>query len=151
MSILDIDLVEANVKANQPEDVINYLGSLMFSKGFIKDSYVKAVIDREKIYPTGLPTMPVKVAIPHTDSSHVNKSAIGIAILDKPVDFMMMGGTGESLAVEIVFLLAIEDPALQLKTLKILMNVFQDNKLLTKLKASKTKDDIISSLNKLDI
>jgi PTS system galactitol-specific IIA component len=123
----------------------------MYSKGIIKETYVQAVLDREKIYPTGLPTNSVKVAIPHTDSSHVNKSAVSIAVLYKPVEFMMMGGTGERLQVEIVFLLAIEDPSLQLEALKELMQMFQNDELLEKIKNSNSKEDILFALDKLTV
>jgi galactitol PTS system EIIA component len=150
LKILDKNLVVLNLEGNTAEDVIKYLGTIMEKEGYVKDSYINAVLQREKIYPTGLPSEGVCVAIPHIDSNHVFKSAISIGILKKPVKFHMMGNPDKELDVEIVFLLAIDNPKLQLNLLKNLMEVFQNSELLLKLKYSKEKDDIINLLGFLN-
>ncbi len=68
------DIILLGVDATDREDAIRQLGKVMFDKGYVKDTYVDAVITREKSFPTGLPTEEVKVAIPHTDTTHVNSS-----------------------------------------------------------------------------
>lgn len=152
MTILSKDLVIIGCKAIDGDEVISGLARLLESEGYVKDTYLKAVLDREKIYPTGLFTMPVNVAMPHTDSTHVNKSAIAIAVLDKPVKFNKMGGgADDSLDVSLVFLLAIKDPKLIMETLMKLMTVFQDKELLENLSLAKTKDEIIHYMSKLGI
>ncbi|HCX64945.1 MAG TPA: PTS fructose transporter subunit IIA [Eubacteriaceae bacterium] len=146
---MDKDLIISDLQAKDSFDAIEQLGKKMLEKGFVKSSYVKAVTDREKEYPTGLPTVSVKVAIPHTDTTHVNQSAIGVGILKDPVEFMMMGGSGERVPAEIIFLLAIEDQKLQLETLKKLMNLFQNDDLLKEIKAEKETGKLAKRLNEM--
>ncbi|MBU5585366.1 PTS sugar transporter subunit IIA, partial [Enterococcus sp. S181_ASV_20] len=54
---------------------------------FVHPSYQQAVIERERIFPTGLPTKGINVAIPHTDSIHVKKEGFLVGVLEKPVTF----------------------------------------------------------------
>ena len=69
-----------NEKVDRDEAMMK-LASLLKNGGFVKESFEKAVLDREKIFPTGLPTKPIGVAIPHTDAEHVNKGAMAVGIL----------------------------------------------------------------------
>lgn len=146
MKVLHKNLIKLNLRCNTSEDVIKELGSLMKKEGCVKESYVEAVLKREKNHPTGLPSKGISVAIPHTDSSHVEKSAISIGILESPVKFSMMGNENIKLNVEIVFMLAIDDPKAQIKLLQRLMSIFQDEKLLLDLKKSNTEEDVINKL-----
>lgn len=152
MTILNEDLVLVGCKASNGDEVIRELARLLKSEGYVKETYLKAVLDREAIYPTGLQTFPVNVAMPHTDSDHVNESAIAIAVLDKPVEFKKMGGgADENLDVSIVFLLAIKDPTLVMEILMKLMTIFQDKELLSNLSLGKTKEEVINYMSKLGI
>ena len=42
------------------------------------DGYIESVIEREKIFPTGLEFPKYCIAIPHTDSKYIKKDAIAI-------------------------------------------------------------------------
>ncbi len=48
------------------------------------------------------------VAIPHTDSKHVNESNVAVGILKNPVKFNSMIDPKDRLDVELVFLLAVK-------------------------------------------
>ena len=146
MNILDKDLILLNLNAEKEEDVINVLGNLLYSRKYVKDTYIPAVLAREKIYPTGLKTPSVNVAIPHTDSTHVNRTSMAVGILKKPVIFNVMGSEGDSVAAEIIFLLAMRDPNQQVEMLKSIMQLLQDDKCLLNLKSAKTKDEVIKHL-----
>ncbi|WP_378954445.1 PTS sugar transporter subunit IIA [Pelosinus sp. sgz500959] len=140
--MLDLDLVVLKMKAETSSEIIRNLGGLMLSKGYVKDSYIEAVLEREKNLPTGLPIDDFCVAIPHTDSEHVNQSNIGIATLEKPAIFHSMVSPEEILYVELVFLLAVKDPILQLELLKNLMSVFQNKELLIALRNATSKEEV---------
>lgn len=77
----------AKVDATDKFGVLREMGNVLVEKGWVKDTYPGAVIEREKVFPTGLPMEAMGVAIPHTDAIHVNKKAVFCGILDKPVDF----------------------------------------------------------------
>jgi len=148
--VIDKNLIKLNIQAKNSEDVITELGNAMKEGGYVKDSYLNAVLEREKVFPTGLPGEGICIAIPHTDSKHVNKSAIATGILINPVKFSMMGDEKTILDVEIVMLLAIDDPNAQLKLLQKLMSVIQNQELLLKLKASTTKNEVMQLLSCLN-
>src|SRR5688572_13356611 len=83
------------------EEAILTLAALLRDGGYVKDSFGAAVLAREDVFPTGLPTQPVGVAIPHTDVEHVNNSALAVGILSQPVVFMEMGSFDGQVDVEI--------------------------------------------------
>src|SRR5271169_503169 len=76
-------LVKASAASST--DIIQQLGALLYNNGFVKETYVQAVIDREQIYPTGLQTSELGFAIPHTNTEHVSRPAVAIATLEQPV------------------------------------------------------------------
>lgn len=146
-SLLSPDLVQLGIEADTKEEVIEKLANLLINKGYVKNSYLEAILEREKVFPTGLPTEGVGVAIPHADIKHVNVPAIAIAILKKPVEFNVMGNPDEKVEVKIVFMMAIKEPHMQINLLKNLVSVFQDKKLLIRLTNATNKNNIISLLN----
>lgn len=142
-NLLREDLIFFNVKADDWQEILKILSDHLNDSGYVKDTFYNALVEREKKFPTGLPTDGIKVAIPHADPIHVNKNAIAIAILDKPVKFREMGKFEGSVDCELVFMLAIKNPDEQLKVLQNFMDIFMDSKLLLKIKNAKTKKDII--------
>jgi PTS system galactitol-specific IIA component len=145
--MLDLDLVVLNMEAETSNEIIEKLGALLLSKGHVKESYIQAVLEREKDLPTGLSIGDFCVAIPHTDSGHVNQSNIAIATLKHSSVFHSMVNPEEKLNVELVFLLAVKDPNLQIQLLKNLMSVFQDKELLIKLRNVTSKQEVSGLLS----
>jgi PTS system galactitol-specific IIA component len=148
--MLDLDLVVLNMEAENSNEIIEQLGTLLLAKGHVKDSYIQAVLEREKNLPTGLSIGDFCVAIPHTDSGHVNQSNIAIATLKNSSVFHSMVNPEEQLNVEVVFLLAVKDPNLQVQLLKNLMSIFQDKELLIKLRNVRSKKEVSRLLSCLE-
>lgn len=140
--VFDESVILMNVEAENDEEVLKKIGGNLVDKGLVKDSFVPAIVEREKEYPTGLPTAGVSVAIPHTDVEHVNQKAISVALLDRPVDFHVMGDDAETTPVRIVFMLAMNESHAQLSLLQKLMQIFQDEGLLKKMIEEKDKQQI---------
>lgn len=126
--------IVVNTNTTDKMDLLKELGGKMLEAGYVEDTYTEAVCEREKVYPTGLPTPGVGIAIPHTDSIHVKEKAIILGILDQPVEFMVMGSTDEFVDAGLVFMLAIEQPHAQLEMLQKLIAVCQDQDSLKVLK-----------------
>ncbi|WP_196594749.1 PTS sugar transporter subunit IIA [Pectinatus sottacetonis] len=98
----------------------------LYENKFVKNTFKNAILEREKIFPTGLPTQPYGVAIPHTDIEHVNIPAISIARFKKPVKFIVMGEKDATVLVKLAFMLAMKEKHTQLNMLQKLMAVLQD-------------------------
>lgn len=143
LNFLNPELIQIDAEADDKEGIIKKLANLLISKGYAKESYLEAILEREKVFPTGLPTEGVGVAIPHADIKHVIKPAIAVAILKHPVQFNVMGNPEEKVSVKIIFMLAITDPNIQLKLLQDLMEIFQNKQLLLKLAVSRDVDTVL--------
>lgn len=126
----DESVILMEVKGETKEAVLEEMGNNLVQKGLVKDSFVEAVIAREKEFATGLPTAGVAVAIPHTDVEHVNTKTISVGILKKPVAFGIMGEEEEMVNVELVFMLAMNETHSQLALLQKLMEIFQNEETL---------------------
>lgn len=129
-------------------DAIMKIVQLLVTNGHVKETYYDAVVAREEIYPTGLPTEGVRIAIPHASSEDIIESTIGMAILETPVVFKNMADDSEELDVKIVFLIANSASTEQPKILKQLMEKFSDEDLLISLSESQSVEvvmDLIGS------
>lgn len=117
------DLMIFDMEADSWEDVIGQLADMLETKGYVKDTYKKGVIDREKVYPTGLLLGEYNVAIPHTEVCHVNKAAIAVAKLKKPVTFKYMADPSQDVPTSLVLMMAISDPKGHIPVLSKLMEI----------------------------
>ena len=123
---LNEDLVLMEVDAKDKFDLLRQAAQCLQTHGYVKESYADAVIEREKVFATGLPTVMGGVAIPHTDVEHVNTPAVCIVRLKKPVDFVIMGDDTETVSVDCIFMLAMKEAHAQLTLLQNRMGILQD-------------------------
>ncbi len=140
------DLILTPMSAESAVDAIMQLGALLQKGGFVKESFVPAVIKREQEFATGLPTAEVGVAIPHTDVEHVLKQAIAIGVLKNPVEFGEMGNPGSTVPVQIVCLLAVAKSEILVKILQSLVEVFQTPGVLKQIVQAKNALEIVKIL-----
>ena len=140
---LDKSVIVPDLEAETWEDVMKSLGQKLIDEGYTKESYIDALLTREKDFPTGLDIEGLGVAIPHTDVSHVNKAGIAIGVLKKPVTFIQMGSDDEEIGVKLVFMLAVTDPNAHIDELQRIVEIIQDKDVLEKLFTVTDKDTII--------
>lgn len=143
------ELIFLDYEVKDKEEALNSLSRILIEKGYAKESYTEEILKREEVYPTGLNTAGVKVAIPHTDSIHVNKAAILVARLKNPVVFKEMGSGINDVVVSLIFMLAVINPNHQVKTLGKLMNIFCDEKMLKNVYDCETSDEVFKILSNL--
>lgn len=142
------DLVLLNIDAKDDSRCIERLGTVLLEKNCVKNTYIQAVKEREKMYPTGLSTDGVGVAIPHTMADHVNKPAVAIGTLEKPVLFGLMGDDEKKVEVQIIFQLAISDPSEQLEMLQSLVGLFADRELLQNIQKACSAAQVIALIRR---
>ena len=140
---LDENLIFVELEANNNSDVMQKMGETFIKEGVCKDTYIKALIEREEEYPTGLNIDGFGVAIPHTSVEHVNEAKIAIATLKNKVDFIHMGTDNENVEVDLVVMLAVDNPKKHLSTLQGMLEILQDKEVLYKMTQVKQKEDII--------
>lgn len=128
--IIAADLILLQLEAPDWKTAIRALGERLRAGGYVRDTFVNAVLEREVAYPTGLRLGHMDIAIPHTDPEHVLSPGIAVATLATPVDFRHMGNPEEHVAARIIFLLAMKDPAAQVNLLQNLVALFQKEEVL---------------------
>lgn len=126
---LNEELVFRNVQAKTDSEVLAFLASEMYKKNYVKEEYIQAIQEREKEYPTGLPSTPPGIAIPHANYEMVNKTTLAIATLKDPVLFHNMENKNEQLPIQIVIMMAIGEPHGQVEMLQKIVGIIQDEPL----------------------
>ena len=148
--VFNKDLVILDVEVQDSLDALGLIADNFRRLGFVKASYRDAVIAREKIFATGLPTVDenIGVAIPHTDIEHVHTAAISFTRLKDPVEFTVMGDENSKVAVKLVFMLALREAHAQIEMLQALMSIIQDEKALQFLESEANVNKICKFVQK---
>ncbi|MGL4607625.1 MAG: PTS sugar transporter subunit IIA [Eubacteriaceae bacterium] len=145
-SLIRLDHIQVNCCPEDKFAAIKMAAKPFEDQNFVKKDFVEAVLEREKNFPTGLPTS-IGVALPHTDANYVEKEGISIITLKEPVVFAGMGNPSEKVWVEIIFLLAISNPEKQLGVLQTIITIIQNEKVLQKIKSAKEPKNIYNLIN----
>jgi len=146
--LLDEQCVLLNCEAIDAAEVIRAIGEKLLNQGYVKDTFIKAAIDREKELPTGLPLAGgINAAIPHTDIDHVIHPALGMATLKQEVPFQNMANPQETVPVRLVFLLALEQPKAQIEILQEVAKILQNPSLVDDLLRQDTFAGVTKKLN----
>jgi PTS system galactitol-specific IIA component len=124
-------LVALDLEASDDAAVIETLVGKLVEHGLVSPAYGPATLAREREHPTGLPSEPFPIAIPHADADGVFCSSLAFASLKTPVHFKNMVEPDEDLDVQLVFILANKSPEEQITTLRNMALLFgQPDKLL---------------------
>ena len=134
ISLFDEKMMLVGAEAANAEEAIKLLGGVMAQEGFVEEAYWEDVYKREQTFPTGLPTQPIAIAIPHADPDRVIKSGIGIAVFKQPVKFRIMGSNDpDELDVPVVFMMALKDIKQQTAVLRDLLTLIQSKTIVSEI------------------
>jgi len=140
-SFLSPAFIQLNDSYLNQRELFSNISSIMLKHGYVEKSYLNNVIEREKIYPTGLATPLLNIAIPHTDPIHIKKPFIFITKIEKPLSFGAMGTEDEKIDVNWIFSLGVTHAETQLTILQQLISLFSnENKVKTLISLNNEKD-----------
>ena len=125
-SLLSPELVFLDFEAQDVSDFFDKLAASLQERGYVKESWKEAILEREKNYPTGLECEAIKVALPHVDPEHINKAYIALIKPKKPITFDGMAGmdpVDTELIVNLGLLAHEED---QVAVLQAFLGIFMD-------------------------
>ena len=140
--ILKRELIKVGLEAKDAEDALRTMAQGFVDAGYAKESYPQGIIEREVVFPTGLPCEVSDIAIPHCDSRHVIEKCVGIATLTEPIEMKMMGDPDTTLHPQVLFMLGIKEAHGQLEMLQQLIAVIQDKDRMEALLACKDADEL---------
>ncbi|MDR2460610.1 MAG: PTS sugar transporter subunit IIA [Deltaproteobacteria bacterium] len=141
---LALGRIKLGITAATQEEALKTVGQMLIDSGLCKESYLEALVKREKEFPTGLDMGGFGVAIPHTDVTHVNSSGLAMAVLDKPVTFTLMGMDDEFVEVKLICAMAIDNPNQHLDMVEALLHLLRDKSFLNDLAEARSPEDFLS-------
>ncbi len=129
------------------EEVFAYIGDILLQKGLVKKGFTKAIMDREKNYPTGLDLSPVaedmpNAAIPHTETEYCNGKAIVFVKLDREITFQNMIEPEQELKVKYLFFIINHEKNKQTNILSELIGFMTNWRHMKRLDSLKGKKEI---------
>ena len=117
------------LEADNQEQLFDQVATLLEEKKVVTDTYRSALIEREKMFPTGLDMeflgkdLP-NVAIPHTDMIHNLTENVVVVRLAKPVTFHNMIAPDKEVEVSLLFFIINNSSSSQTNILAQLMDFF---------------------------
>ena len=118
-------LLEDNIKFKDERDALTYISEQLQQKNIVKKSHLKALIEREALFPTGIALDGYAVAIPHCEAEHAISPAIYIIRLQSPVVFNR-ADEDSTVEVSLIISLVVTSPEDQLNLLKALFSNLQN-------------------------
>lgn len=140
------DYVVVDLHAATKEEALSKMAGRLVQDGYCKDSFIQAILEREQHHPSALPMPGYKIAIPHTDASHVNRSVIYFARLTQPLAFLSMGSMDEVLQVPMISMLALKEKERIGDLLETLITAYQDEQLLARIMEAKSAEEVFTLL-----
>jgi PTS system galactitol-specific IIA component len=148
LKLFDPEMIAVGAQAADTQEAIQLLGGMMAKKGYVEELYWEDVLKREETFPTGLPTQPIAIAIPHADPDRVIKSGIAIAVFEEPVKFRIMGSNmPDTLDVPVVFMLALKDFKQQTAVVRDLMLLIQSGETIRAIYGADNSRDVFQIIN----
>lgn len=150
-NLLNPQAIFIQLEARNSEEVIRTLGGKLYELGFVKDNFIEATLAREANMPTGLPLGgDINAALPHVDIEYVNKPALALATLKRPVVFHNMVEKEEEVPVRLVIMLALDKPKSQVEMLQQVAGVLQRPDVVAQLVNARTPAEVLDTLAALE-
>ena len=155
MGICELLLPQAillQAEARDAADIIRRLGSILHHLGYVSDGFVEATLAREASMPTGLPLGgKVNAAIPHVDIAYVRRPALALATLRRPVTFQNMVEPETPVPVQLVIMLALEQPKSQIEALQQVAQILQKPGMVERLMAAVTPGEALAIVAEVQV
>lgn len=130
------------------DEVLKKMADQLQVKGYVKNSYYPAIIEREKNYPTGLFTEAINVAIPHCDIANVNQGSICVGVLKQPTQFARMDEPDVMIDVQLVVMLALTLPHGHIEMLQKVVALIQNQDIVKSIVHSSNQKEIYETIKK---
>lgn len=116
------------LQADGYETALTRMSKHARDRGYVKETYRGALLERESEFPTGLQMgEDFGLAIPHADPEHVNEAAVLVGVPESPVPFHSMEDPQKTVDAELIVLLIIKDTEGYTQFLSRLVTLFQES------------------------
>lgn len=143
--MFNCDIMRLDVVATSQDELFQVIADHLQKLGYVTTAYLKAITDRETVFPTGLNTSTCGLALPHTDSDYIMQEGIAFVRLKQPVRFKEMV-TNEPVDVKLLFFLLVKNKAEQVKVLSDLVGKFSNTVFLSALLTAQDQAEVLGIL-----
>ena len=112
------ELMFLDFEASDKLDLLEKMSDWLFEHGYVKEGFKNSIIEREKVYPTGLKLESIQFAIPHTDADMVIKPGVVFIQLKDRVEFTEMATFDSPVSAKVVFMLLLHKDGSQVELLQ---------------------------------
>jgi len=147
-TLFSLDTIYLQIQAQDFRDVIKQLAKNLYNQGYVKEHFFPALLKREENYPTGLPSCPYGIAIPHTDPEYVITPCIAIMQLKNPIPFREMGAEENWVHVKFVFGMVVDDGEKQIPLLQSIIKFISNEEAMVQLNEADSKIKILEVVRK---
>ena len=147
-TLLKPELVFLDFEAEDRLDFFKKLGQKLAEAGSVKESWLDAILEREKNYPTGLACPAISVALPHVDPEHLVKPNIAIVNPTHHILFDVMAGSGDVNAQLIINLGVMAHAEEQVGVLQAFLGIFIDDAHSAEILAQDTPQGMVDTVIK---
>ncbi len=147
--MLHEELIQLDMEAKDQNDFFEKMSAKLQKLGYVEDTFLEAIKLRESKYPTALPTEPHAIAIPHADPVNIKKQFIAFTRLKNPVKWCEMATNDSWHDVKLIFMLGFKRDEGHIEVLQILLDSFQDPKLMDKLINAKSNEEMMTILSSI--
>ena len=120
------NLIVMDADASSAAEALRISGATLQEAGIVREGFAQACIEREDVYPTGLP-VGEPVAIPHTTCEYVLDTGLCVLRLDHPVEFGRMDDPVSTIPVRMVVNLALAEDEQKADMLQALITALADD------------------------
>lgn len=144
------ELTAIDLDVENYEQVFEKMGSLFLELGYVNETYLPTIKEREAEYPTALPVEPYPISIPHTKASAIINPFIAPVRLKNTVPWGDMSDPDHKFDVKLAVMLGFKDPGEHIELLQILLHNFQRPEWVEPLFAAKTADEFYDAFVTLE-
>ena len=144
------ELIELDFDVENQNEYFEKMAKKLNQLGYVKDTFLEAILKREEKFPTALPLEPYIVAIPHVEPEHVKKPFIAVSRLKNPIEWREMAANENVLHTKFVFMLGFLEYTDHVNLLQVLIENFQNKELMDKLIKADDEGKFLDVLRAID-
>ena len=138
------ELIEIDFDVKNQNEYFEKMAKKLNELGYVKDTFLEAILKREEKFPTALPLEPYIVAIPHVEPF------IAASRLKNTIEWREMAANENVLNTRFVFMLGFLEYTDHVNLLQVLIENFQNEELMDKLIEAKDKEKFLELLRAID-
>lgn len=138
---LDQDLFIKDSNFKNQNSMFEEFGKILMNKEYVNSDYIKAIKEREKLYPTGISTSSYAVAIPHVDAKYAKTNTMYVITSKDGIEFED-SEEDRNIKAKIIFGIIIKNHDSHIDFLVQISSLIQDENLLEQIYTAKDSKEM---------